>query len=151
MVDCQIETDLELLLPDDYVNDITERLSLYRKLDACNDEKELSAYQKNLEDRFGEIPESVFNLLNTLRLRWVAKSIGFEKLVLKRNTLIGTFVTDQESPYYQSAKFTQVLNFMKNHPKEGNMAEKNGKLRMRFDNVTTVNEALHTLNKMVLA
>ncbi|MFT7614759.1 MAG: transcription-repair coupling factor (superfamily II helicase), partial [Parvicellaceae bacterium] len=107
--DCQVETDLELVIPDDYVNNITERLSLYRNLDGVKKEEDLAKFQAELVDRFGEVPEETLSLISTVRLRWLARDIGFEKVILKRNTLIGTFIADQTNPYYQSTKFTRVL------------------------------------------
>lgn len=143
--ECNLETDLHIVIPDDYVNEITERLSLYRELDDISKEEDLLAYEMRLIDRFGEIPDETAELMNAIRLRWLAKDIGFEKLVLKKNTLIGTFITDENSVYYQSNKFTRVLNFVQNNPKAANMAEKNGKLRLRFDNVKAVREAIEKL------
>lgn len=147
--DCQVETDLELVIPDDYVNNITERLSLYRQLDGAKNEAELMDFQAQLTDRFGDIPSETLSLINTVRLRWMARDIGFEKVILKRETLIGTFITDENSPYYQSAKFTKVLNFIQNNPKAANMAQKNGKLRLRFDRVKTIEEAMDKFDVIV--
>ncbi len=144
--ECQIETDLNLVLPTTYVNEIEERLSLYRELDDIEEEKELKAFESRLVDRFGPVPPETLELMNTVRLRWQARSIGFEKLILKKNTLIGTFVTDENSVYYQSDKFTKVLNFIQSKPSQANMAEKNGKLRLRFDQVITVKDAIDRLN-----
>ncbi len=143
--DCILETDLHLLLPDDYVNDITERLSLYRELDGCKNLDELEQFKVRLKDRFGEIPETTLELTKALELRWMAKEIGFEKLVLKQQSLIGTFVSDEKSAYYESDKFTKVLDFIKQNPKKGEMSEKNGRLRMKFTNVNSVNQALSKL------
>ena len=78
--DCQIDTDLEILLPDDYVNQIAERLQLYRELDDIENEGELKIFEKGLIDRFGESPQPTLDLFDTIRLRWMAKEIGFEKL-----------------------------------------------------------------------
>ncbi|MFT7612816.1 MAG: transcription-repair coupling factor (superfamily II helicase), partial [Parvicellaceae bacterium] len=86
---------------------------------------------------------------STVRLRWLARDIGFEKVILKRNTLIGTFIADQTNPYYQSTKFTRVLNFIQKYPKAGEMAEKKGKLRLRFDGVKSIEEALRYFNKII--
>ncbi|MBT6513553.1 MAG: transcription-repair coupling factor, partial [Crocinitomicaceae bacterium] len=144
--DCQVETDMELVIPDDYVNNITERLSLYRHLDGVQNEAELGHFQEQLIDRFGDVPEETDALINTVRLRWLAREIGFEKVILKREILIGTFIADAQSPYYQSAKFTRVLSFIQQQPKAANMAEKNGKLRLRFDQVKSVFEAIEKFN-----
>jgi len=147
--DCQIETDMELVIPDDYVNNITERLSLYRQLDGVKNEDDLMTFQSQLSDRFGEIPSETLALIDTVRLRWLARDIGFEKVILKQDVLIGTFVSDSESPYYQSAKFTRVLNFIQQHSRSANMAEKNGKLRLRFDQVRSVPEAIDKFNSIL--
>ena len=143
--ECHLETDFEIIIPSEYVNEITERLSLYRELDNIEHEEDLKGYEKRLIDRFGEVPSETHELMNAIRLRWLAKDIGFEKLVLKKNILIGTFITDQNSVYYQSNKFTKVLNFIKSNPHAANMAEKKGKLRLRFDNVSSVEEAINKL------
>ena len=143
--ECHLETDFEIIIPSEYVNEITERLSLYRELDNIENEEGLKGYEKRLIDRFGEVPSETHELMNAIRLRWLAKDIGFEKLVLKKNILIGTFITDQNSVYYQSDKFTKVLNFIKSKPHAAHMAEKNGKLRLRFDKVSSVEEAINKL------
>ena len=148
--DCQVETDMELVIPDDYVNNITERLSLYRQLDEVKDEQGIQAFQTELKDRFGEIPDETLALIDTVRLRWLARDIGFEKVILKRNVLIGTFVSDSDSPYYQSAKFTRVLNFIQHNTQAATMAEKNGKLRLRFEQVKSVAEAIEHFNLILL-
>lgn len=147
--DCQIETDLNLVIPDDYVNDITERLSIYRQLDEVENEEKLVEFTLDLKDRFGDIPDETEDLLQALRLRWVAEKIGFEKLVLKNSVLIGTFITNQESPYYQSPQFTAVLNFIQRHPNKVKMSEKNGKLRLRIDHVKTLTRALDWLKEIL--
>jgi len=146
--DCVLETDLELIIPDDYVNDITERLSLYREMDSCKDYQELTLFLAKLKDRFGEIPQTVMELSQAIELRWLGKEIGFEKLVLKQNTLLGTFVTDENSDYYQSPRFTSVLEFVKFNQSSCTMAEKNGRLRLRFDNVKTVEGAVSCLQQI---
>ena len=148
--DCQVETDMELVIPDDYVNNITERLSLYRQLDEVKDEQGIQAFQTELKDRFGEIPDETSALIDTVRLRWLARDIGFEKVILKRGVLIGTFVSDSDSPYYQSAKFTRVLNFIQRNTQAATMAEKNGKLRLRFEQVKSVAEAIDHFNLILL-
>ena len=113
--ECQLDTDLELLIPDDYVNNIEERLRLYQQLDELNGLDELNAYADGLSDRFGEMPEPVRELLKSMQLRWLAQDIGFEKLVLKKGKLIGYFISRQDSPYYQSEQFNAVLQFLKTY------------------------------------
>ncbi len=146
--ECSLETDLNLVIPDDYVNDVTERLSLYTELDGVKSEEELTLFKAKLKDRFGDIPREAEALLLAIQLRWMAKDIGFEKLVLKRNILIGTFVSNQNSNYYQSDKFTKVLEYIKFNHHKADMAEKNDKLRMRFDNVNNIKQAYHLLSEI---
>jgi transcription-repair coupling factor (superfamily II helicase) len=147
--DCVLETDLQLVIPDDYVNDITERLSLYREMDGCKDGIELNSFLSKLKDRFGELPKSVLELSKAIELRWLGKEIGFEKIVLKQSALIGTFVSDENSAYYQSPRFTAVLEYVKSNQKTCSMTEKNGKLRMRFDSVGKVEFAVDFLRQIL--
>ena len=147
--DTVLETDFEILLPDEYVSSITERIALYRELDGIDEEFGLRRFAEKLEDRFGPIPKETANLLETMRLRWMAKDIGFEKIILKSNKLIGSFVSREDSPYYQSAKFTGVLEFIKKYPTLGEMYEKNGGLRMKFEGISSVEDATHALNLML--
>jgi transcription-repair coupling factor (superfamily II helicase) len=148
--DCQLETDLEILIPDDYINNIGERLNIYRDLDELENEENLTAYQKQLVDRFGQIPEPTIHLFNAIRLRWIAKAIGMEKLVLKQQKLIGYFIANQESPYYQSATFTNVLKFVQANPYTCKMKERNNKLSLVFENVAVIEKAIELLKPITL-
>ncbi|MCB9190793.1 MAG: transcription-repair coupling factor [Flavobacteriales bacterium] len=143
--DCQIDTDLEILLPDQYVNAIAERLALYRELDDLENAKQLAEFERRLVDRFGPIPAQGIQLLETIRLRWIAKALGFEKLILKHNTLVGYFVSDPESGYYQGEGFALILNFIKSNPQKAIMRQKNDKLTLRFEKVSTITEAISLL------
>lgn len=140
--DCVIETDMEILIPDDYVEDITERLALYKTLDDLETEEGLEKFQEELIDRFGPIPQPVEDLFETLRIRWLAKEIGFEKLVLKSEKLLGYFIPDQESDYFQSPQFARVLGYIQANPSSCRMKERKGKLMMAFDQVSSVHGAL---------
>ncbi|MCB9186952.1 MAG: transcription-repair coupling factor [Flavobacteriales bacterium] len=143
--DCQIDTDLEILLPDRYVNAIAERLALYRELDDLEKPEQLSAFEKRLVDRFGPIPDQGKQLLETIRLRWIAKALGFEKLILKHGVLVCYFVSDPESPYFQGSIFSDVLMFIKDHPQKAVMRQKNDKLTLRFEKVTSIQRAIAVL------
>ncbi len=143
--DCQIDTDLEILLPDDYVNQIAERLQLYRELDAVENEEELKIYEESLIDRFGEIPQPTLDLLDTIRLRWIAKDIGFEKLIIKNTKMIGYFVSNAESDYYKSPTFGNIIKFVQQNPLVGQLKERKEKLTMVFANVNSVSQAIETL------
>ena len=143
--DCAIETDLELVIPDDYVNQIAERFNLYRTLDEIKTEKELQDFEASLIDRFGPVPIETAELIKTIRLRWLAKEIGFERILLKSNVLIGTFITNQQSEYYQSEAFSRVLSFVQQHKAGAKMTEKNNKLRLRFENIKNIQQAIEQL------
>jgi len=143
--DCILETDLELLLPDDYVNQVSERLSLYQMLDSCKDEEELDEFIKQLKDRFGELPPQAIELCESIKLRWIAKAIGFEKLVIKSKKMIGYFVYQQDSPYYESPQFSQVLKFVQTNQISCKMNERNQKLRLIFSNINSIENALGDL------
>ena len=100
--DCTIDTDLEILIPDDYVSNITERLSLYTRLDNCENEADLTAFKTEMEDRFGNLPPQVSDLFDTVRARWAGVALGFEKMTLKENTLRCYFINKPDSPYFES-------------------------------------------------
>ena len=146
--DCLIETDLEILIPDEYLSNITERLSLYKELDNLNNEEELFAFQEKLIDRFGPLPKPTQELINTIRLRWIAKSIGFEKLVLKNSNMLGYFISNQDSPYYQSDSFSYILKFIQENPYYCRMKEGNNKLTLSFENVRNILTAIEKLKRL---
>ena len=110
--DCTIDTDLEILIPDEYVESITERLSLYSRLDNCETEKDLLDFHNEMIDRFGPIPPQVEDLFTTVRCRKIAVELGFEKMLLKDETLKCFFVSNPESKYFQSKTFTGILKFI---------------------------------------
>jgi transcription-repair coupling factor (superfamily II helicase) len=147
--DTQIDSDFELLFPDNYVNNITERLNLYTELNAITNEEDLLKYQAHLKDRFGPLPETVKDLLNSVRIKWIASSIGLEKVVMKKGKLLGYFVADQQSSFYQSATFTRVIQYVQTHPTSCKIKEKqtrNGlRLLLVFEKVHTTSTALEML------
>ncbi len=110
--DCTIDTDLEVLIPDSYVESIAERLSLYTRLDNCETEEELMQFHSEMIDRFGPIPEQVEDLFITVRCRWMGVDIGFEKMTLKEDTLRCYFINRPDSPYFESALFKKVLQYL---------------------------------------
>lgn len=146
--DCQIETDLEIRIPDDYISNITERLSLYKDLDNIKDETKLQKFTDTLIDRFGPIPDETAALINVVRLRWIAKKTGFVKLNLKHNRMTGYFPGSQDSPYFQSDSFGKVLEFIKRNPNAAVMREIKGNLTLRFEPVSSVNKAINLLSKI---
>jgi transcription-repair coupling factor (superfamily II helicase) len=146
--DCILETDLELLIPDTYINNVAERLMIYQSLDNTKDAEDLVRFREGLIDRFGAIPEVVDELIKSIQLRWKAKEIGFEKLVIKGNKMIGYFVAQQDSPYYQSTHFTKVLNFIQTNPADAKMNERNNKLRLVFEKVNSISKAISNLQRI---
>lgn len=150
VLDCSIDTDMEILIPDTYVNNITERLTLYRELDDSKNEEELKAFEAHLIDRFGPVPLQALELIHTIRLRWLAMEIGFEKLFLKNNRLVGYFIPKQDSPYYQSEAFTKVLKYVQHNQRICKMKENNGKLTLSFDHIRTVDAAIEALKPIVV-
>jgi transcription-repair coupling factor (superfamily II helicase) len=148
----QIDTDFEILFPDDYINIISERLNLYNQLSGLKSEEELLIFETELVDRFGEIPIQVVDLLNSVRIKWIAKHLGFERLILKQSKIIGYFVSNQQSAYYQSPVFTRVLDFVQHHPMLCTMKEKETKSGLRllltFENIISIDKALETLKKI---
>jgi transcription-repair coupling factor (superfamily II helicase) len=149
VLDCQVETDLQILIPKDYVSVTTERLSLYKELDNIGNEEGLERFEKQITDRFGRPPDEVYDLFNTIRLRWLAKKIGFEKIVLKHGKLIGYFVGDETSSYYQSQAFSHILNYMKNNPVAFKMDQTKSKLRLIFEDTKTVRQAIKKVKPLV--
>src|SRR5690606_31932587 len=144
-----LDTDFELLFPDDYVNNITERLNLYTRLNELKNEAELQKFEKELIDRFGELPKQAKDLLNSVRIKWIAISMGLERVMMKNKKMVGYFVTDQQSGFYQSPAFTKVLQYVQIYPQKVTMKEKetrNGlRLLLTFDGVNSVNKALQVL------
>jgi transcription-repair coupling factor (superfamily II helicase) len=150
--DIQLDTDFELLFPDDYINNITERLNLYTQLNEIKDEKGLLKYESELIDRFGELPPQAVDLLNSIRVKWIATHIGLEKVIMKKGKFMGYFIADQQSKFYQTAAFTQVLQYVQHHPQQAKLKEKqtrNGlRLLLVFDRVTSVEKALKVLQPL---
>ncbi|UNY99444.1 transcription-repair coupling factor [Zhouia spongiae] len=149
----QIDTDFELLFPDDYINSITERLHLYNELSNIDTEEKLNVYQSRLEDRFGPLPEEAVDLLNSVRIKWLASKMGLERVVMKQGKMIGYFISDQQSAFYQSKAFRHVLQFVQLHPGLCKMKEKETRKGLRllltFDHVKSVDKALSMLSKFM--
>ena len=151
VTDCTIETDAKLLLPDDYVENVAERMQLYRKLDGLKDENELDAFNAELVDRFGDIPATTKELTQVVQIRWNAIDLGIEKIIFKNNKLIIYFVTNQESPYYQSPVFSGILSYLQSKPKDVKMQEKGDKLSMVFPSVSAITQVKTIFDEMYSA
>ena len=152
--DVTIDTDFSLLFPDDYINNITERLSLYTQLNSLKTDDELQRFERDLIDRFGALPTQVVDLLDSVRIKWVATTLGFDKVVMKNHKLVGYFISDQESRFYQSIHFSKILQYVQSHPQNCSIKEKQMRLGlrllMRFSNISSVQHALEAL-KSILA
>ena len=148
--ECQLDTDMELLIPDDYVNNIEERLRLYQELDAIEDEAALDAFGEALADRFGDLPVPVQELLKSMHLRWLAQRLGFEKIVLKQGKFIGYFISNQDSAYYQSEQFNRMLQFLKDYGKQAQMKQRNNRLSLTIEGVTSILQALRILRPVLV-
>ncbi|WP_054852099.1 transcription-repair coupling factor [Olleya sp. ITB9] len=151
--DVTIDTDFSLLFPDDYVNNIAERLTLYTKLNDFKTEDELIVFETQLIDRFGELPTQVVDLINSVRIKWIATTLGMEKVIMKKGKLISYFINDQQSGFYQSPNFTKILKYVQTHPQSCKMKEKqtrNGlRLLLTFDNIKSVKNALQALQPIL--
>jgi len=146
--DCTIETDLEIMLPTDYVNSVSERLLLYKDLDTIQDEPSLEKYTNMLKDRFGPLPHQATELINTIRLRWLAEKLGFEKIVLKNKRLIGHFVNNPVSHFYNSEVFSRIMKFVQDNGTRCRMRQEGNKLSIVIQKIDTVDDANDILKKI---
>ena len=150
LTDTQIDSDFELLFPDNYINNITERLNLYNELSQLKNETELAQYEYRLTDRFGPLPPQAKDLLNSVRIKWLATQMGIERLVMKQGKMLGYFIADQQSKFYQSGTFQRVLDFVQRNSDKCRLTEKetrNGlRLIITFDQITTIDKALRIIS-----
>jgi transcription-repair coupling factor (superfamily II helicase) len=144
--DCLIETDLEILIPDTYVSSTSERLQLYATLDNIASEPELEKFINSLRDRFGEVPEPVVQLVQTVRVRWLGERLGFEKITLKNNKIKAQFIGKEA--YFRSEVFGRVLAFVQRHPARCRVRESNGKSLLTIENIPTVESGLELLHRI---
>jgi transcription-repair coupling factor (superfamily II helicase) len=147
--DCVIETDLSILIPESYVNNTSERLGLYSTLDNIKNEEELEGFVSSLRDRFGPIPQEVNDLIKTVRVRWFAQKLGFEKVTLKNDSMKGYFVPSANEAYYKSEVFGKILQWVQKHPKISRLKELNKKLMLIFDDVPSIETALELMQNML--
>lgn len=148
-----IDTDLELMLPDSYISSTEERLLLYQKLAEINNEKDLVQFENELLDRFGVLPQEVINLLKSVALKWLASDIGFEKIVMKNGVFLGYFPNNPQDKFYQTDQFRHIITYLTQNPSQAQLKEKMGKegnqLMMRKDGVQNVDE-VNVLLKSIL-
>src|SRR5699024_1233297 len=145
----QIDTDFIFMFPDDYINNITERMNLYTELNKEESEAQLKEFEKHLIDRSGDLHTQAADLLNAMRMKWIATSIGVERVIMKRGKLICYFIADQKSKFYQTKAFTKVLQYVQTHPHLCTLKEKktrNGlRLLLRFEDIKNIQQALSVL------
>ena len=146
--DCQIDTDLELLFPDEYIKGTSERMLLYRELDNIENEQQLELFKTGLIDRFGKMPQESNELLEVVRLRWKAIDLSMEKIILKNKNMICYFVSDQQSKFYQSAEFLKIVQYIQKTG-NGKFKEINHKLTLTFQNVFNVETADYLLKEII--
>lgn len=142
--DCVIETDLEILIPDTYINNTSERLQLYSSLDNIKNEEELQKFNDSLKDRFGTWPDSVEQLINSVRLRWMGEQLGFEKISLKNDKLRAQFISGK-ADYFKSEVFGKILAFVQTHNKKCRMKDSSSKLTLTMEDITSVGKAIEIL------
>ena len=148
VAECQIDTDLELLFPDSYIENVTERIRMYRALDNVDHEAKLVEFEQELVDRFGPIPDPSRELINVIRLRWMAARLGFEKMILRNERLLVYFVDNKKSPYYESDTFNKILQHIQKNQRLFKMKEAKDRLTMSVAPVKGVSECMRILGKI---
>ena len=147
--ECQLDTDLEILIPENYVSSISERINLYKELNNFTKEEEITSFIEHLNDRFGEIPNTMNNIFDALRLRWIAQKIGFERIILKSNKMLAYFPVKENSAYYNSNAFQKALNYLKQNFENCKIKENQDKLSMRIKNIKNLKEALDICKNII--
>lgn len=144
--DCQIETDLAVSVPEHYVQNVSERLSIYNTLDNIKDETELQNFYNSLIDRFGKMPTETHDLFEIVRVRWLAEQLGMEKLQFKNNILKCYFVSSQQENYYQSPVFGKVLDYLKANMRNAQLKDVKGKAILVIENLNNIQDIFKTLS-----
>lgn len=151
--DVNIDTDLELMLPDYYVSSVEERLTLYQTLAEIPNKKEMEVFENNLKDRFGGLPVEAVNLLKSVELKWIAEAIGFDKIVIKNGIFLGYFPPNPQDKFYQSEKFKHIIQYLSKNPQEAKLKEKHStegnQLMMRKENITHIDEVNALLERIL--
>ena len=151
--DIQIDTDLEILIPDDYISDTSERLSQYQELSKIKDEENIENFKIRLQDRFGEIPISTYELIETVKLKWDLKKIAIERAVIKNNQFVGYFINDKNNPFFNSPIFSSLISKIQTLNKIVSIKEKETKKGLRLlliiDNIKNIEKLNKLINKLV--
>jgi transcription-repair coupling factor (superfamily II helicase) len=146
--DCTIDTDLEILIPDDYVDQIAERLTLYTRLDNCRDEEELTRFHVEMIDRFGPMPYAVEGLFTTVRCRKLAVEVGFERMTLKQGVLRCYFVNNPDSPYFHSLTFNAILLHLQTKTNKSHLKQVGKNFMMVTEPVTRMEQVYEFLKEL---
>lgn len=149
VADVTVETDLEIMFPDEYVSNITERIRLYKELNEVRDEAKLAAYEEHLKDRFGPLPSPAMALLELVKLKWLASETGIEKIILKNGTLVANFVNDPSSGFYRSALFVSIMNFLNRRRESMIVKQNNNKLSLTVRDIRSVEQAIDLFRKIL--
>lgn len=148
-IDCQIDTDLQIIIPESYVRNISERLSLYNQIDNIKNEADLADFEKNMLDKFGKIPSEVYDLFKIVKVRWIAEKVGFEKITLKNNIIKAFFVSSQHNEYYQSENFGKIIDYVKVHGKTSSMKQLGERLIITFEKINTIDALLSVFEELI--
>lgn len=146
--DCTIDTDLEILIPDSYIESIQERLNLYQELDNITLEAKLVEFEAGLEDRFGPVPAPVKDLFTTIRTRWEAIALGFEKMILKEEKLRCYFINNPDSPYFESPTFQHILSYIQTRTNNAKLKQVGKNFMLVVDRIKTMDDLYSFLKKM---
>jgi len=144
--DFSIDTDLEIMFPDEYISNISERIRLYKELNEIENEESLQKYESRLKDRFGTVPSATSELLDIVRVKWIAVKLGIEKILLKNNLMFIYFVSDPDSLFYRSSLFVSIMNYVNNHHKRMIVKQKESKLSLTITDIRSVKSAISILN-----
>jgi len=147
--DCQIDTDLEILLPESYINNVSERIRLYRELDNISDDNNLTVFKEHLQDRFGPVPPQTEELMKVVSLRQKAIHLGIEKIIMKNGYLIAYFIANPASDFYKSQTFGKLLNFVQLKGRSINMKEEKGRLSMKIEHVKSISYACELFDSIL--
>ena len=153
--DANIETDISALIPDDYVNIISERMNLYKRISLLKNEFELKEFKREINDRFGKIPKEVKNLFELIQVKWIVNKFFIEKLIIKKGIMIGVFIGDKSNSFFKKDIFASILNWTLSNPEKVNIKEKKTstglKLQIVFKNISSISKALDILKVINLS
>jgi transcription-repair coupling factor (superfamily II helicase) len=149
VTDFQIDTDLEIMFPDEYVSNISERIRLYKELNEIETDESLTSFEKRLIDRFGSVPLPAAALLDIVRIKWIAMELGIEKIFLKNNLLIAYFISDPKSEFYRNQLFVSIMNYVNIRHKQMTVKQKESKLSLTVIDVKSVKSAIKILQDML--